>query len=200
MAYVITCGDEGVQINEGVRFGFLGSGFRLEGFDQAVALLQKQLDEPLRIVSCAENDYTKELLELSNWEQVDASVQQNVQAIADKNELLYAGFIPFADPKALDHNIKGHMVRPHDLHFANKIAFTIGGGEQTYNLGQFLISADWVSEADVALVKQVLQPQIDFYTKLVNADKLEVVLEEEGPFSDELKAANKAKLEAAGIL
>lgn len=200
MAYVITCGDEGVQINEGTRLAFLGSGFRLEGFEEAVKLLKKTLDEPIRVVSCAENNWTKQQLDLSNWEQVDASAQQHVQAIADKNDLLYAGFIPFADPKALEHDIKGHMVRPHDLHLANKIAITIGGGEQTYNLGHFLMSADWVAEADVKLVRQVLQPQIDFYTKLVKADKLPVVLEEEGPLDDAVKAANKAQLEAAGIL
>lgn len=199
MAFVITCGDEGVQINEGVRLGFAGSGFRLEGFDKAVELLKKTLGEPVRIVASAENDWIKSKLDLDNWEQVDASTQQHVQAIADKHDLLYAGFVPFADPKTLGHDIKGHMVRPHDLHFANSICFTLGGGEQTYSLGEFLISADWVADADVELIKQVLQPQIDFYTKLVKSDSLKFVFEEEGSLDQEIKDKNKAKLIEAGF-
>jgi len=199
MAYVITCGDEGVQINEGTRLAFAGSGFRLEGFDRAVKILKKIIDEPIRIVSSAENDWMRQQLDLYNWEQVDASVQQHIQALAEKNDLLYAGFIPFADPKALAHDIKGHMVRPRNLHLANKIAFTLGGGEQTYNLGCFLISADWVGEADEKLVRQVLEPQIEFYTKLVKAEKLQFVFEEEGNLSDEIKDKNKAMLKKIGI-
>lgn len=199
MAYVITCGDEGVQINEGTRLAFVGGGFRLEGFDRAVGILKKIIDEPIRIVSSAENNWMRQQLDLYNWEQVDASVQQHIQALAEKNNLLYAGFIPFADPKVLEYDIKGHMVRPHNLHLANKIAFTLGGGEQTYNLGCFLISADWVGEADEKLVRQVLEPQIEFYTKLVKAEKLQFVFEEEGNLSDDIKAKNKAMLKKIGI-
>lgn len=199
MAYVITCGDEGVQINEGTRLGFAGSGFRLEGFDEAVKILRKIIDEPIRVVSSAENAWMRHQLDLSNWEQVDASVQQHIQALAEKNDLLYSGFIPFADPKALKHDIKGHMVRPRDMHLANKIAFTVGGGEQTYNLGCFLISADWVGEAGEALVRKVLEPQIDFYTKLVKAEKLQFVFEEAGALSDEIKEKNKAMLKKISL-
>lgn len=199
MAYVITCGDEGVQINEGTRLGFVGSGFKLKDFDQVVKILKKIISEPIRIVSSAENAWMRQQLDLFNWEQVDATSQQQIQALAEKNDLLYAGFVPFADPKELDHDIKGHMVRPNNLHLANKIAFTLGGGEQTYNLGCFLISADWVGEADEQLVRQILEPQIEFYTKLVKADELEFVFEEAGSLPEELKAKNKEMLKKIGI-
>jgi hypothetical protein len=66
-------------------------------------------------------------------------------------------------------------------------------------LGCFLISADWVGEADEKLVRQVLQPQIDFYTKLVKSEKLEFVFEETGSFSEEVVAKNKAMLQKVGI-
>ena len=62
--------------------------------------------------------------------------------LADKNDLLYAGEFPFADPEELEHGVKGHMVRPRGIHIANKICFTVAGGEEVYNLGQYLISAD----------------------------------------------------------
>ena len=47
MAYVITCGDEGVQINEGTRLGVVGSGFNLDGFSKVVKLLKKQFGKDL---------------------------------------------------------------------------------------------------------------------------------------------------------
>jgi hypothetical protein len=50
--------------------------------------------------------------------------------------------------------------------------FTLGGGEQTYNLGQFQICADWVAGTR-KLVKQIMETQIKFYTTLA---KQELVL------------------------
>ena len=41
MIYVITCGDEGIQINEGTRLGILGAGFKMNGFPQVVKALKK---------------------------------------------------------------------------------------------------------------------------------------------------------------
>ena len=141
--YVITCGDEGVQINHGTRLAFAGSGYGLEGFSEAVKALKKLLKTEIRIASNQENDWFKAQLDLKDWEQVNASAQQQVEALADQEKLLYAGYLPFADPRKLKHDIKGHMVRPKRVHVANKICFTLGGGEQVYNLGCYRISADW---------------------------------------------------------
>ena len=195
MTYVIACGDEGVQLNDGVRLGVLGSGFQLEGFSQVVAGLKKVLGSELRIVASEENDWLKQQLDLMNWEQVNASAQQQLQALADKEELLYAGFLPFTDPQQLEHGVRGHMVRPHGIHIANKICFTLAGGEQKFNLGCYVISAEWVSEVEPKVAKAFLQAQIDFYTKLSGGSKLAFVFEEGGELGPEVAAKNKAALE-----
>ena len=112
---------------------------------------------------------------------------------------MYSGFLPFADPQEIDHGIKGHMVRPHGVHLANKVCFTLGGGERTYNLGQFLISADWVAQAPAKLVKSVLQPQLDFYQSLVPTP-LQAVFQTEGILGKEVASENQAVLEKLGFL
>lgn len=200
MPFVITCGDEGVQINEGARLGFVGAGFRLDGFSEVVTILKKIFGKDIRIAASEENDWLKQQLDLSNWEQVNASAQQHIQALADTEKLLYAGFLPFSDPKNLDHEIRGHMVRPHGIHIANKICFTLGGGEQTYNLGNYVISADWVAEAPTKLVKSVIGTQVEFYKKLAKNNDLEIVLEEAGELGEKVAAANKKALQKAGII
>jgi hypothetical protein len=200
MSYVITCGDEGVQINEGTRLGVVGAGFRIEGFSEIVSALKKVLGNDLRIASNQENEWVKTQLNLSNWEQVNASAQQHIQALADREGLLYSGYLPFADPKNLEHGIRGHMVRPPGIHIATKICFTLAGGEQKFNLGCYVISADWVSEADPKLVKSAIQTQIDFYTQLNHGEKLQYVFEETGTLSEDVVKKNKAALEKAGIV
>ncbi len=200
MSYVITCGDEGVQINEGTRLGFVGAGFRLDGFSEVISALKKLLGDDLRIAANQENEWIKSQLSLSNWEQVNASAQQHIQALADREGLLYAGFLPFADPKNLEHEIRGHMVRPPGIHIATKICFTLAGGEQTFNLGNYVISADWVTEVDSKLVKSIIQPQIEFYTKLNHGEKPAFVFEEAGALGEDVAKKNKAALEKAGLL
>jgi hypothetical protein len=196
--YVITCGDEGVQINEGRRLSFVGAGFQLPGFSDAVKILKKILDKELRVASSQENDWVKEKLDLQNWQQANAMMQQHVAALADTEGLLYAGYLPFTDPRKLDHDIKGHMVRPHGVHVASKISFTLGGGEQTYNLGQFQISADWVAEAPKALVKTIMQTQIEFYQKIAKRDLI-FMFEEKGELGEAVAAKNRKMLESIGI-
>lgn len=200
MPYVITCGDEGVQINEGRRIGVLGSGFRLENFPEVLKYLKKVLGDDLRIVSNEENEWIRAQLDLSNFEQTNASSQQQIEALADKEGLLYSGYLPFSDPKQLKHDIRGHMVRPHGIHIANKICFTLGGGEQTYNLGNFVISADWVAEAPMPLVKSFLAQQVEFYKKISKNDDLIVVFEDAGELGEEVSKKNRAKLEKAGYV
>jgi hypothetical protein len=200
MSYVITCGDEGVQINEGTRLGVIGAGFQVEHFPDIVKALKKVVGKEIAIVSNQENDWIKAQLDLSTWDQVDASSQQHIQALADKEGLLYAGYLPFADPKQLQHGVKGHMVRPHKIHIANKICFTLAGGEQVYNLGRYMISADWVAEAPKDIVKSVLQTQIDFYTQLNKGEALEVVVEEAGVLGEAVAEKNKKVLQALGFI
>lgn len=199
MSFVIACGDEGVQINEGTRLGVVGAGFQLEGFSDVVALMQQVFDDEIVIAASEENDWIKEKLQLSNWEQTNASAQQHIEALADREGLTYAGNLPFADPKQLKGGIKGHMVRPHGIHIANKILLTVGGGEQNFHLGHYVVSADWVAEAPLELVKSFIGEQIAFYRKIGGAE-LPVVVENEGDLSEEQKEANTVALSKAGLL
>ncbi len=195
--FVITCADEGVQINEGTRLGFAGAGFELEGFDTAVKILKKILTKNIHLAASAESDWIKQKLDLKEWEEVDAMSQQHLQSLADREKLKYAGFLPFADPQELSFGVKGHMVRPHGVHLANKICFTLGGGEQTYNLGQFLISADWVSEADEKLVEKCIKSQVDFFQGL-SRSSLRYVCQIKGVLGEEAAKKNQAVLEKLG--
>lgn len=196
--YVITCGDEGVQINAGVRLAFAGSGFELPGFHDAVKLLKKLFGTKLKIVSSQENDWIKQKMNLSDWEQTNASMQQQIEALADQERLLYVGYLPFSDPKKLKYGIKGHMVRPRKVHVANKICFTLGGGEQTYNLGCYQISADWVGSAPKKLVETVILPQVEFYKKL-SGGKLQLVYEMRGELGEKTAKKNLKMLERIGL-
>ncbi|MEX0895632.1 MAG: hypothetical protein WDZ94_01680 [Patescibacteria group bacterium] len=200
MSYVITCGDEGVQINEGTRLGVVGSGFKLDGFSPVVKAMKKVFGEAIAIAASEENDWIKKQLDLKNWEQVNASAQQHVEAVADAEGLLYAGYLPFADPRQLKHEVKGHMVRPHKVHIANTLSFTCGGGEQTYHLGRFVISADWIAESDEKVVKKVLKAQVDFYQQLIGDTKLQREVELDGELGSEVAEKNKAILVKLGFI
>jgi hypothetical protein len=198
MSYVITCGDEGVQINEGTRIGVLGVGISLDGFDKIIPFMKKMFGNDIRIAASGENAWVKEKLELSTFEQADASMQQQAQVVADQNGLLYAGMLPFSDPQELEHGIRGHMVRPKGVHIANKISFTLGGGEQTYHLGHYVISADWIAEADDELVKSFLGQQVAFYNKMAGRE-LKFEFEMAGELGEELAEKNKQKLAKLGF-
>jgi hypothetical protein len=137
-------------------------------------------------------------MNLTDWEQVNASAQQQIEALADKEGLLYAGYLPFADPRKLKYEVKGHMVRPKLVHVANKICFTLGGGEQTYNLGCYQISADWAGSAPKKLVEQVILPQVEFYKKL-SGMKLQLVYETAGELGEKLAQKNLKALEKIGL-
>ncbi|MBU0576086.1 hypothetical protein KJ707_00535 [Patescibacteria group bacterium] len=198
MAYVITCGDEGIQINEGTRLGILGTGFELKGFSQVVKVLKRLLGKDLRIAANEENAWVKERLDLATWEQVKVNIQPQIEALAVKEKLLYSGLIPFADPRQLKHEIKGHMVRPKEVHIANKICFTLAGGEQTYNLGNYVISAEWVAQVDKKLAKDFLTTQVKFYQKQAKME-LPVVFEMEGELGEKVAQKNKQVLENLGF-
>lgn len=202
--WVIADGDEGIQINFGRRLAFLGAGFKLKNFDKALSAIKKMIaaypdkrDQKLRIVASEENAYLKEILKLNDFDEANASMQQHLQALADQEKLLYVGLLPFADPLELKHDIKGHMVRPRKIHIANKICFTLAGGETTYNLGQYLISADWLAFADRAVAKVLIDEQVQFYERLAKRPLL-LVMEEQGDLPSELVAKNKAVLLSLG--
>lgn len=198
MAYVITCGDEGIQINIGTRLGILGSGFELTGFPQVVKVLKKLFGKDLRITANEENEWIKERLGLANWERTNDSMQQQIKALADEQKLLYAGLIPFTDPRQLKHEIKGHMVRPKTIHIANKICFTLSGGEQTYHLGHYLICAEWVSAVSKKVAKEFLTTQVEFYQKQAKME-LPFVFEMDGELGEEVATTNKQVLEDLGF-
>lgn len=196
--YVITCGDEGVQINEGIRLAFAGSGHDLPGFSKAVKALKKVFGKQISITACAENDWIKEKMELSDFEQADASMQQQIEALADQEGLSYAGFVPFSDPRKLKDGVKGHMVRPKKIHVANKICFTLGGGEQVYNLGCYKISADWLHASTPKVQKEVILAQIEFYNKLAKKD-LPLFYEIDGELGEKVAKKNLKALEKMGL-
>lgn len=206
---VIADGDEGVQLNHGRRFAFLGSGFRLPHFSQVVKSLQKvvndalpkeQLDKKLKIAASEENSWFKQELDLNDWDETNASAQQQLAALADQLKLEYVGILPFADPKELAGDVKGHMVRPHNMHLANQVCFTVAGGEEVYNLGQYLISADWLAEftnhgkKNLVEAQELLKIQMNFYQKLAGENKLKVLIEEQGPFDKKIVALNQQLL------
>lgn len=194
--FVITCGDEGVQINVGRRLGFVGAGFRLEGFDQVVPVLNKLFGETMAICSSEENDWAKQKLSLVEWGQVNASTQQHIEALADQLKINYAGYLPFSDPKQLKHDVKGHMVRPHKVHIANKISFTCGGGEQIYNLGNYVISADWVHLVPKKLAKALITDQVAFYQSLAGKTQLNFVFETNGVLGEKIALKNQKIVES----
>lgn len=201
---VIACGDEGIQINAGRRLAFLGAGLQLAHFDQVLIALRQMAescvdlpDHHLRIVASEENAYVKEILSLGDFDEANASMQQHLQVLADQEKLLYAGILPFADPLELEHGIKGHMVRPRNIHIANKICFTLAGGEDTYNLGQYLISADWLAFAKPELAKEMIDTQVKFYQKLAKRP-LQFVIQTKGNLPEEVVAHNQVILLSLG--
>jgi hypothetical protein len=185
-------------MNAGTRLGIVGAGFRLEHFSEVAQILKKIFGKDLAIASSEENDWVKQTLNVAEWDQADASMQQHVEAMADREKLIYAGHLAFTDPRELKQGIKGHMVRPHGVHVANKICFTLGGGEQKYNLGCYVISADWVAEATPKMVKEFILPQIEFYKKLSKKDLL-FVFETGGELGEAVAEKNRAMLAKAGI-
>lgn len=197
MPFVITCGDEGVQLNEGTRIGLLGAGVGVEQAPEIITALKKILPNEPVIAASQENDWVKQVVEANTFEQANASMEQRVQELADQVEVGYAGILPFADPQDLEHGVRGHMVRPKGIHIGTTLSFTCGGGEQTYHLGNFVISAEWVTEFDSKEVEQVMKIQTEFYTKLAKQE-LKISFEMEGELGEEVAAKNRAVLEKLG--
>jgi cell division inhibitor SulA len=87
------------------------------------------------------------------------------------------------------------------MHLANQVCFTIAGGEEVYNLGQYLISADWLADftnngkKKLLEAKELLQTQVDFYQSLAGDNKLKVLIEKQGPFEQKLVEKNQEILD-----
>ncbi len=198
--YVITCGDEGIQINEGKRISLLGSGYKLEHFSEIIKALKKVLKtDELRIVSHQDSDWFKKQTSLTSWRKINDIAKQEIQKIAQDNSLLYSGYLTYTDPRTLKHGIKGHMVRPKGVHVASKIDLTVGGGEDVYSLASYQISADWVSQLDEEIVKQVINKQIEFFKQVAKKD-LKIKFVKKGILSEEQVEKNIQMLEKVGII
>lgn len=200
MKYVITCGDEGVQLNQGTRLGILGSGIKIPHADKIIGYLKSLFGSEVYLSASEENAWIRQEFALNTWEQANATYQQQAEVIADKVSIPYIGFLEFSDPRPLKHEIKGHMVRPKGIHIANGISLTIGGGEQTYHLGHFVISAEWLHLADKKIAKEFLDAQIEYYKKLVNMPDIKITVEEAGELDPKVIAKNKAILEKLGYV
>ena len=197
--YVIACGDEGVQINVGTRLGVVGAGTALPHMAKVITAMKAVFGSDLVMTASSQNDWTKIKYRLDDFEQADATMQQQVAALADQVGLRYAGFLPFADPQQLEFGVKGHMVRPQGIHIGTKIVLTLGGGEQKYHLGHFIISADWVHKAKDEVVKEVLSTQIEFYRSLIGNPKAPIELELAGELGEAVAKKNQVVVERLGI-
>ncbi len=195
--FILTSGDEGVQFNEGVRLSVLGGGYKVWGFDHFIVDLKKVFDN-LYIASTAHNEWIKYILSLNTWDEVDSMAQQHTAGIGEKYGLKYAGFVDFSCPISLTEGIKGHMVRPKGIHVANKITFTVGGGESRFDLSSFQLSADWLYiEEDLSFIKTFLQKQIDFYKRFISDENFKLFIDDGAEFlSQEEKQNNIEKLKS----
>ncbi len=161
---VIASGDEGLQLNVGTRFGFVGSGWDLPHFDQAIKTLQKKLPEPLVLASIQEDDWLNEKLQTKN----PNLYQEKLQQFATDHHLAYIGQLDYGDPRDLSDGVtRGHLVRPPKIHVADQICFTTGGGEQQFNLRQIMISADYLFGLKSAAAAEIIGLQIKFYQKII---------------------------------
>ena len=189
---VITAGDEGVQLNVGTRLGFIGSGFALPGFVAAIKVLKKIFKKRnLVLVSIQEDDWLAEKLQTHN----PNLYQETVAKVAKENKLIYVGQLDYGDPRDLEDGLtRGHLVRPPKIHVADRIIFTIGGGEQNFNLRKIVLSADYLFALSEAEAEEIITTQVEFYRQLLKKP-LKFEIEEAGELEAEIKAKNKTILE-----
>ena len=188
---VIATGDEGLQLNHGIRFAFAGSGYQLPYFDEALKILQKKLDQPLVLVSSQEDDWLAAELQSKN----PNLYQETLSKFAKKHGLKYVGQMDYGDPRDLDDQLtRGHLVRPQKIHVADHIRFTTGGGEQTFNLRHFVVSADFLADLDYQKAQAIINAQIEFYQELIGK-KLKFTQENSGSLGEKAAAKNQAVLD-----
>lgn len=189
---VIASSDEGLQLNFGVRFGFTGSGYNLPHFAKAIQALAKKLPQPLVLASLQEDDWLANELSSKN----PNLYQETLEKFAKEHQLSYVGQLDYGDPRDLNDNLtRGHIVRPQKIHVADQICFTLGGGEQTFNLRQIIISADYLFALTPKQGVEIISKQVNFYRQLLG-NKLKFARETDGILADTVKTANAKKLDA----
>ncbi len=189
---VVTSGDEGVQLNAGTRFGFVGSGYQLPHFDLAIKALRQASGQELVLASTQEDDWLAEKLQSRN----PNLYQETLENFAQEQKLTYVGQLDYGDPRDLsDGQTRGHLVRPQKIHVADQLLFTIGGGEQNYNLRQVVVSADYLFALSEDQAKEMIDLQVSFYQKVL-AKELKFVVEKAGAWDEKLKKDNELKLKA----
>jgi hypothetical protein len=189
---VLASCDEGLQLNEGIRLGFVGAGLGVDNFKEILEALKKCLGDDLSIASSQDDDF--HIKRVPNVKKQQIFIKEKFDFFAKKNGLTYVGHLDFKEPQVLKNGIKGHMVRPVGIHVAQNICFTLGGGEQVYNLANFVFSSEWVSLVDYELASKVMKEQIEFVKKLAFG-KLNFAFQEEGSLDDELIQKNKEIME-----
>lgn len=187
--WVIASGDEGLQLNNGVRLGFAGAGYALPHFAAAIDILRETLSGEILIAAAQEDDWLAHVLKSKNQLVFD----ETIAALAQESNLTYVGQFDFGDPKDLEHGVRGHLVRPPKIHVAESIVLTVGGGEQVYSLEQLVIAAEYAYNLPLEKLKEILGAQIDFYRRVIGID-LPVKLSREGALSAEIKQANEKAL------
>jgi hypothetical protein len=189
--WVIASGDEGLQLNCGVRFGFVGSGYELPYFAQAAAALQNKLPQKLVLVSLQEDDWLSAKLKTKN----PNLYQETLLKFAKAHKIKYVGQLDYGDPRDLDDQLtRGHIVRPQKIHVADQICFTLGGGEQKYNLRQLVVSADYLHALTPKQALAIIKTQVDFYRELLGRP-LKFTRDAGGILDDKTKQKNAAVLD-----
>ncbi len=193
--WVIASGDEGLQLNSGVRLGFAGAGYTLPHFSEAVDILRGTLAGEIYMASAQEDDWLARALQSKNQSVFD----ETIQALAAENQLTYVGQFDFGDPKDLEHGVRGHLVRPPKIHVAEAIVLTVGGGEQVYSLEQLVISAEYAYRLAPEKLQVLMNTQIDFYRQVVGVD-LPVKIVRDGVLAADVKKANETALASITVV
>ncbi|MCL2110310.1 hypothetical protein FWH30_01895 [Microgenomates group bacterium] len=192
---VIASSDEGLQLNDGVRLGFVGAGLGIAELDEIIEVLQEQMeksgDGELVIVSSQEDDIQDDLLQTRNI----GMVAEKMTAFASKFKIGYAGHIDFGDPRNINLGVRGHLVRPPRLHVADSVCFTLAGGEHNFSLRHFVLSADWVFALGRKKATKILTAEVAALEKL-SGKKLKITYDMKGDWDPKIAAVNKEIVEA----
>ena len=192
LLYVISSCDEGLQLNQGIKIGFVGAGFGINQLDLILPALEDVLQQQLIVVSSQDDDL--HIKHVPNVKKQRIFINEKFVFFAKKHNLLYAGHLDFKEPQNLKYEVRGHMVRPEGVHVAQNICFTLGGGEQIYSLANFVLSAEWISSVDFDLAFKIMKEQVDFIKK-ISFNKLNLIFQKDGLLSDELKMKNEKIIE-----
>ena len=196
--YVIASIDEGIQLNAGIRLGFIGGGLGLEGATQALEAWKKvvqkaQLDtSKLYLLSSQEDEWQDEAIKSRNINIISTKMKKWAKEIG----AIYAGQLEFGDPREYISakkeflGVRGHLVRPPKIHVATGITLTCGGGEENFDLRNYVISADWLlGMSDKKLATKILQTEVE-YCRNIAKRELPLQYDLEGAFGQKIAEQN----------